>query len=59
MIGKPTAACNLDQRSDSAPRRVDHARRRLGVHRRLSMGLDRALADIEFGITEIRIKKTQ
>jgi hypothetical protein len=25
----------------------------------LSMGLDRALADIEFGITEIRIKKTQ
>ena len=32
---------------------------RLGAHRQLSMGLDRALADIEFGIMEIRIKKTQ
>jgi hypothetical protein len=59
MIGKRTAARNLDQLCDSASLREEHARGRLGAHRQLSMGLDRALADIEFGVTEIRIKKTQ
>jgi hypothetical protein len=39
MIGKRTAARNLDQLCDSASRREEHARGRLGGHRQLSMGL--------------------
>jgi hypothetical protein len=53
MIGKRTAARNLDQRCEKHARRVTG-----GANRRLSMPLDGALADIEFGITEMRIKKT-
>jgi hypothetical protein len=59
MIGKRTAARNLDQLATWRLATRSTREGRLGAHRRLSMGLDRALADIEFGITEIRIKKTQ
>jgi hypothetical protein len=54
MIGKRTAARNLDQRCDSALRREEHARNLTRRSPRLSMPLDRALADIKLGIAEIR-----
>jgi hypothetical protein len=47
MIGKRTAARYLDQRCDLAPRREAHARTVTGRSPRLTMPLDRALADIK------------
>jgi hypothetical protein len=62
MIGERTATGNLDQRCDTAPRRLaagKHARSATGGHRRLTMPLAKALVDVKLGIAEIRIKKTR
>jgi hypothetical protein len=59
MIGKRTAARNLDQRCDSAPGRDEHARAVTGRSPWLSMPLGTPLTDITFAIAEIRINKTQ
>jgi hypothetical protein len=57
MIGKPTAARNLDQRRGSVLRREERARSVTQRSPRLSMPLHRALLDIKLGIAEILIKK--
>jgi hypothetical protein len=59
MIGKPTAARNLDQRCPLGASPQSTREGRLDGHRRFSMRLGRALVDIELRITEIQIMKTQ